>query len=72
MEKINPELFKAPVTPSLLIPCRVAYPLAVYEGEGTLESFYSISAYNLGQVEKCYDKDEALVKEIREDEDGNP
>tara|TARA_A100000171_G_scaffold40718_1_gene41239 strand:+ start:292 stop:456 length:165 start_codon:yes stop_codon:yes gene_type:complete len=52
----------------LLVPCRVAYPLKRYDSEGSLREFYEVSIYNLGQVNKCYNKDEALIEEVKEDE----
>lgn len=66
VNKIDEKLLEAPVSPSLLVPCRVAYPLKRYAADGSLRAFYEVSIYNLGQVNKCYNKDEALIEEVKE------
>lgn len=64
VNKINDKLLEAPIRPSLLVPCRVAYPLKENTQETSLRAFYEVLSYNLGQVEKCYNKDEELIKEL--------
>jgi|TARA_Y100000034_G_C6910629_1_gene425210 hypothetical protein len=49
-----------------LIPCRVAYPLKENTQETSLKAFYEVLAYNLGQVKKCYEKEEDLIEELKE------
>lgn len=64
INKIDEKLLEAPIRPSLLQPCRVAFPLMLNAQETSLTEFYEVLAYNLGQVEKCYNKDEELIQEI--------
>lgn len=64
--KVEEKLLQAPLSQSLLIPCRVAYPLKENAQETSLKSFYEVLAYNLGQVKKCYDKEESLIEELKE------
>jgi len=63
-KRINPKLLETPYSPALLIPCRVAYPLRELSSQTTLEGLYKTFVYNLGQVEKCYNKDGELVDEV--------
>ena len=56
---------KAPISSSLLVPCRVAYPLRDLSLESDLEGFYETLLHNLGEVEKCYNKDEELIEEVK-------
>lgn len=69
VSKVDSRLLETPVSASLLIPCRVAYPLRENASETSLKAFYEVLVYNLGQVEKCYNKDEALVEEISKRKD---
>jgi len=63
-KKINPKLLETPYSPSLLIPCRLGYPLRELSPQLSLEGLFKTFVYNLGQVEKCYNKDEELVNEV--------
>lgn len=51
---------------SLLTKCREAYPLQVFQEMDTLQDLYATILFNLGQVQKCYKKDEALVDKVQE------
>lgn len=62
--RVEEKLLEAPISQSLLVPCRVAYPLKENGQDTSLKEFYGTLAYNLGQVQKCYDKEEELIKEI--------
>ncbi|QDP64730.1 MAG: hypothetical protein GOVbin2917_45 [Prokaryotic dsDNA virus sp.] len=64
--KVEEKLLQAPISQSLLIPCRVAYPLKENTQETSLKAFYEVLAYNLGQVKKCYEKEEDLIEELKE------
>lgn len=68
-QTIDNNLLQAPVSQSLLVPCRVAYPMRELSPESDLEGLFKTFAYNLGQAEKCYNKDEDLTGEVRERED---
>ena len=68
VEKVNSDLLEAPISSSLLIPCRVAYPLKENGSDGTLTSLYEVYIHNLGQVEKCYTKDYDLVQDVKRKE----
>ena len=62
--EVNRELLIVPVSKSLLIPCTESYPLSEFTPEDTLKQLYQNMLFNLGQVRKCYRKDEALIKEV--------
>ncbi len=66
--KIDETLLETPIRPSLLVPCRVAYPLQELSPQSDLEGLYKTFVHNLGQVDKCYEKDEQLVEEVKERE----
>lgn len=68
-QPINEKLLEAPISSSLLVPCRVAYPLRLNPPETSLKTFYETYMFNLGQVEKCYGKDEDLVEEVKRREE---
>lgn len=67
---MSPTINKAELIPSipnsLLIKCREAYPLKVFSNTDTLQDLYATILHNLGQVQKCYNKDEALVDKVEE------
>ena len=66
VNKVEEKLLQAPLSPLLVVPCRVAYPLKENAQETSLRAFYEVYAYNLGQVKKCYEKDALLIKELKE------
>jgi hypothetical protein len=66
---INEELLTIPISKSLLIPCSESYSLLGFTPEHSLKQLYQNFLYNLGQVQLCYRKDEALIKEITEKEE---
>lgn len=66
--KIDETLLETPIRPSLLVPCRVSYPLQELSPQSDLEGLYKTFVHNLGQVDKCYEKDEQLVEEVKERE----
>jgi len=62
--QINQELLVIPISKSLLTSCSVLYPLQQFNEQDSLNILYQNFLYNLGQVRKCYRKDEALIKEV--------
>lgn len=67
--KIKQELLVVPISKSLLRPCSELYPLVEFSPVDTLKNLYKNIMTNLGQVRKCYRKDEALINEVIEKEE---
>jgi hypothetical protein len=65
---IKQELLVVPITKSLLTPCSQVYPLQEFAPQDTLNQLYQNVIFNLGQVRKCYRKDESLINEVNEKE----
>lgn len=57
------------ITAELKIPCKLQYPLSKLNPEGDLRQLATDLIVNLGQVKKCYDKDAALIREIKQNEE---